>query len=135
GIPVRLFGSWTTLPAGPATLAAKTGSTILPVAIRRNPDGRTFHVQPLDPIEVASAAPADLLAAPPRGADPLQVAIAAAPDQWYSFKPMWPSTPEEAAALERRAAEMAAGIDSRPSAVAVDASAPVGSSLSTPDVA
>ena len=25
GIPVRLFGAWTTLPAGPAALAAKTG--------------------------------------------------------------------------------------------------------------
>ena len=35
GIPVRLFGAWTTLPAGPATLAAKTGATIVPVAIRR----------------------------------------------------------------------------------------------------
>src|SRR4030095_15827077 len=35
GIPVRLFDAWTTLPAGPATLAAKTGSRILPIAIRR----------------------------------------------------------------------------------------------------
>ena len=26
GVPVRLFGAWTTLPAGPATLAAKTGA-------------------------------------------------------------------------------------------------------------
>ena len=43
GIPVRLFGAWTALPAGPATLAAKTGSRILPITIRRQPDG-TFHV-------------------------------------------------------------------------------------------
>ena len=35
--------------------------------------------------------------------------IATAPDQWYSFKPMWPATDEEKAALERRAAEMAGG--------------------------
>ena len=35
GIPVRLFGSWTTLPAGPATLAAKTRSWIVSVHIRR----------------------------------------------------------------------------------------------------
>ena len=39
GVPVRLFGAWTTLPAGPATLAAKTSSVILPVAIRRGDDG------------------------------------------------------------------------------------------------
>ena len=35
GIPVRLFDAWTTLPAGPAVLAAKTGATIAPLAIRR----------------------------------------------------------------------------------------------------
>src|SRR5919109_116297 len=43
GIPVRLFGAWTALPAGPATLAAKTGSLILHVSIRRQAHG-TFHV-------------------------------------------------------------------------------------------
>ncbi|MFI5293207.1 MAG: lysophospholipid acyltransferase family protein, partial [Candidatus Limnocylindrales bacterium] len=43
GIPVRLFDAWTTLPAGPATLAAKTNSVILPVAIRRGAN-ETFHV-------------------------------------------------------------------------------------------
>ena len=35
GIPVRLFGDWTTLPAGPATLAAKTRSWIVSVHIKR----------------------------------------------------------------------------------------------------
>ena len=39
GIPVQLFGAWTALPAGPATLAAKTGSRILPITIHRQPDG------------------------------------------------------------------------------------------------
>jgi KDO2-lipid IV(A) lauroyltransferase len=109
GIPVKLFGAWTTLPAGPATLAAKTGSRILPVAIRRNDDGRTFHVQPFEAFDVPSSSPADLLAATQRIADSLAAAIAAVPDQWYSFKPMWPATAEEEAALERRAAAMAAG--------------------------
>jgi lauroyl/myristoyl acyltransferase len=107
GIPVRLFGAWTTLPAGPATLAAKTGSTILPVAVRRQPDGRTFHAEAFDAIDVPSTAPADLLAATQRIADALAASIAAAPDQWYSFKPLWPESAEEAAILERRAAEMA----------------------------
>jgi hypothetical protein len=36
-------------------------------------------------------------------ADALQATIAAAPDQWYNFKPIWPATPEESAELERRA--------------------------------
>ena len=43
--PVRLFDAWTTLPAGPATLAAKTGREILPVAIRRQP-GRPLPRRP-----------------------------------------------------------------------------------------
>lgn len=60
GIPVKLFDAWTTLPAGPATLAAKTGSRILPVTIRRNPDGWTFSVTWAAPISVASSNPADL---------------------------------------------------------------------------
>jgi phosphatidylinositol dimannoside acyltransferase len=107
GIPVRLFGSWTTLPAGPAALAAKTGSRILPVAIRRTPDNQ-FHVSYAPVIEVASAAPADLQRATQAVADALAETVAAAPDQWYSFKPMWPPTAEEAAELETRAATMLA---------------------------
>jgi KDO2-lipid IV(A) lauroyltransferase len=113
GIPVKLFGSWTTLPAGPATLAAKTSSRILPVAIRRTRDD-LFHVSYAPVIEVSSAAPADLQRATQAVADALADTVAAAPQQWYSFKPMWPSTPEEAAELEARAAAMLA--DDRPRA-------------------
>jgi phosphatidylinositol dimannoside acyltransferase len=111
GIPVRLFGAWTTLPAGPATLAAKTGSRILPLSIRRTPEG-LFHVAYAPLIDVESAAPADLQRATQAVADALAGTVGAAPEQWYSFKPMWPATPDEAAELERRAASMLA--DDRP---------------------
>jgi len=109
GIPVRMFGSWTALPAGPATLAAKTGSRILPITIRRQRDD-TFHVSWPAPIDVPSSDPAELLRATQALADALASTIAAAPDQWYSFKPMWPATVEEAADLERRAGIMGAGV-------------------------
>lgn len=109
GIPVRLFDAWTTLPAGPATLAAKTGAVILPVVARRLPDGR-FHATTEAPIRVASADPAELLRATQAIADALGRVIGAAPDQWYSFKPMWPDTDAEMADLAARAARMAAGI-------------------------
>ena len=108
GIPVRLFDGWTTLPAGPAALAAKTGSLILPLAIRRQPNGE-FAVAYSDPIEVASSAPADLQTATQAIADALAATIGAAPQQWYSFKPMWPDTPEEEAELAKRAATMLTG--------------------------
>ena len=107
GIPVRLFDAWTTLPAGPASLAAKTGATILPVVIRRTETGR-FRVTFDEPILVAGNAPAELQRATQAMADSLQRTIAAAPDQWYSFKPMWPETDEEAAELAARAAAMQA---------------------------
>jgi lauroyl/myristoyl acyltransferase len=108
GIPVRLFGEWTTLPAGPAALAAKTGSRILPVAIRRRDDG-TFRLSWSPPIEVHSSEPAELIRATQAMADALEATIGAAPDQWYSFKPIWPSTAEESAELERRALAALAG--------------------------
>jgi len=114
GIPVRLFGAWTTLPAGPAVLAAKSGSPILPMIVRRLPGGR-FLVTHDSLIEVASGDPAGIRRATQAVADALERAIAAAPEQWYSFKPIWPEDPAAAAELERRAAEMDDGtsLDSR----------------------
>jgi phosphatidylinositol dimannoside acyltransferase len=108
GIPVRLFDAWTTLPAGPAALAAKTGSRIVPVTIRRDSKDH-FHVSWDSPIDVPSSAPADLVRATQQLADALAASIKAAPEQWYSFKPMWPETAAESAALERRAADALAG--------------------------
>ncbi|HEY7523278.1 MAG TPA: hypothetical protein VH720_06440 [Candidatus Limnocylindrales bacterium] len=108
GIPVRLFDAWTTLPAGPATLAAKTRSRIMPVTIRRIDNDR-FHLAWGSSFEVPSTDPADLQRATQRIADALEASIGAAPEQWYSFKPVWPASDQESAALERRAAAMLAG--------------------------
>jgi lauroyl/myristoyl acyltransferase len=36
-------------------------------------------------------------------ADALEDMISAAPEQWYSFKPIWPQSSAEKDALERRA--------------------------------
>lgn len=108
GIPVRLFGHWTTLPAGPATLAAKTGALIAPLAIRRTAHGR-FRIELHEPFDVPSSDPADIQRATQRVADALESMVAAAPEQWYSFKPMWPDDPEDARELEERALRMLAG--------------------------
>ncbi|MBA2488578.1 MAG: lysophospholipid acyltransferase family protein [Chloroflexi bacterium] len=109
GIPVRLFRRWTCLPAGPAMLAARTGALILPVVNRRQPDG-TYIAHHDEPIEVADDSPASLLRATQAIADALEAMIAVAPEQWYSFKPVWPSTEAEEVALEARASQMAAGV-------------------------
>jgi phosphatidylinositol dimannoside acyltransferase len=108
GIPVQLFGSWTTLPAGPAVLAAKTGALITFMAVRRQPSGR-FRVETTEPLGVPSSNPADLQAATQRIAAHLEAALRAAPVQWYSFKQVWPDDPAEADELAARAAIMQSG--------------------------
>jgi len=108
GIPVQLFGAWTALPAGPATLAAKTSSRILPLITSRQPDGR-LRVAFGEMIVVASTEPAELQRATQAIADALAESIRPAPEQWYSFKPIWPETAAESADLERRARAMQAG--------------------------
>ncbi len=112
GIPVRFFGDWTTLPAGPAVLAAKSGAAIVPVVNRLAADGR-YHAEHGEPIEVAGDSPAEIQRATQAVADALQAAIAAEPSQWYCFKPIWPETPAEAAHLAERAAAALADRDER----------------------
>jgi lauroyl/myristoyl acyltransferase len=101
GIPVKMFDSWTTLPAGPAVLAAKFGSAIVPFSINRLPDGH-FHASADDPILVPSNSPSDIAIATQKVATALEGHISPAPEQWYIFKPIWPATEQEAARLEAR---------------------------------
>jgi KDO2-lipid IV(A) lauroyltransferase len=107
GQPVRLLGAWTTLPAGPAVLAAKTGATILPFWTVRRPDG-TFAGDAGAPILVGSTAPAEIARATQAIADALEPIIRAVPEQWCVFKPMWPDDPAEEAALAARAGAVSA---------------------------
>jgi KDO2-lipid IV(A) lauroyltransferase len=102
-VPVRLFGTWTTLPVGPALLAARTRAVIVPVVARRQPDGRYRPVM-YEPIEVPDSSPLSLARATQGIADALEDMIAAAPEQWYTFKPMWPASDAESDALAARAA-------------------------------
>jgi len=103
GQPVRLLGAWTTLPAGPATLAGRTGATILPFWTIRRPDG-SFAGDVGEPICVTSTDPAEIARATQAIADALEPVIRAAPEQWCVFKPMWPDDPVEEARLADQAA-------------------------------
>ena len=105
-VPVRLFGQWTTLPAGPAMLAARTGALIVPVFSYRQSSGRYF-VFHTDPIRVASSETAEIQRVTQRIADALESALGRAPEQWYSFQQVWPATAAEQAQLAERAAQAA----------------------------
>ncbi|HEY7942464.1 MAG TPA: lysophospholipid acyltransferase family protein, partial [Candidatus Limnocylindrales bacterium] len=106
-VPVRLFGAWTTLPAGPAVLAARTGALLVPVACRRLPDGH-YEAEHLEPIEVPDGSPAGVARATQAIADAVETMVREAPAQWYTFKRMWPATAAEAEALAVRAAQVLA---------------------------
>ncbi len=109
GEPVRFLGSWTTLPSGPAVLAARTGATIVPFWSRRLADG-TFDADIGEPILVASTEAAEIARATQAIADGLEPGLRSAPEQWCVFKPMWPDDPAEEERLAVRAAAIRAGI-------------------------
>ena len=85
GVEVEFFGERTTLPAGPAALAARFGVPLLPTAVYFKGDGHHAVVRP--PLELAGDATADTQAL----ARELEDLIRAAPEQWHLFQPNWPS--------------------------------------------
>ena len=107
GIPVQLFDEWTTLPAGPALLAARTNAVVVPVVCRALPDG-TYRASHYDPIEVADSSAEEIQRATQAIANAIEDMIAAAPEQWYTFKPVWPDTRREKDALAARVAALGA---------------------------
>lgn len=104
-VPVEFLGEPTTFPAGPATLSARSGAPILPVAARRT-GGDRFHAEGLPLIRAASDEPAEIYRATQELADRLGGVIAEDPGQWYMFRPVWPQTDAQRANA-RRALEAA----------------------------
>ncbi len=92
GVAVRFFGRETAVPAGPAVLALKTGATIVPVYMFRQPD-RSFEslifpaIQPVD----TGDRDRDTQTIMQRLVDTMQAVVRDRPDQWYMFRPMWPN--------------------------------------------
>jgi len=95
-VPVEFLGEATTFPAGPATLSARSGAPILPVACSRLPDER-FRTRGLPLIRAADDSPAEIYRATQALADALASVIAEDPGQWYMFRPVWPQTDAERA--------------------------------------
>ena len=92
GIEVNFGDERTTLPAGPAMLALRSGAALLPTAVYFRPRGRHLgKVRP--PIDVTRRGRLrdDVAAVTQRLADELVALIAAEPHQWHLFGPNWPS--------------------------------------------
>ena len=96
GVPVEFFGEVTTLPAGPATLALRSGAPVLPTAVyfTDRKDGHLGMVrQPLDLSRSGDGLRADVAAGTQALAGELEYLIRRAPHQWHLFQPNWPSDP------------------------------------------
>jgi lauroyl/myristoyl acyltransferase len=92
GIPVTLFGEETTLPAGPISLAARTGAVVLPVGTYFDAGpGHTFVVHP--PLEIPDVPDQDqrVRVGTQRLADVVEMIVRRAPEQWHLIVPNWPS--------------------------------------------
>jgi KDO2-lipid IV(A) lauroyltransferase len=95
GVPVTFFGETTTLPAGPATLALRSGAPILPTAIyfTRRVHGHLGVVRPPVPLQRQGRLRDDVARITQLLAGELEVLIRRAPDQWHLQQPNWPSDP------------------------------------------
>lgn len=99
GVPVTFFGRPTTMPGGPALLAARTGAALLPAVCRFDGAGWRFVVHP--PVTVAG--PGRLrdrvTAAMQQVADAFAGSLAEHPEDWHVLGRIWAGVgPDPAAA-------------------------------------
>lgn len=91
GVEVELFGERTTMPAGPATLALRTGAALITAAVYSGPgrDHRGVVDPPIDTTRTGSLR-ADVQRITQEIATRFERAIRRAPEQWHVFQPVWP---------------------------------------------
>lgn len=94
GIDVELFGERTTLPAGPATMALRTGAPLLPTAVYFDGKGHRGVVRPPLDLTRQGSLREDVARITQVLAHELEGLISAAPEQWHVFQPNWPSDHE-----------------------------------------
>lgn len=91
GVEVEFFGERTTLPAGPATLALRTGAPLCPTAVYFEGDKRKGMVRPALKVERQGRLREDVARITQDLAYELEILIREAPDQWHLLQPNWPS--------------------------------------------
>ena len=91
GVPVEFFGEKTTLPAGPATLALRTGSPLIPSAVYwRDNTRHAISTPPLD-TKRRGKLREDVARLTQDLARDFEYLISQAPEQWHMLSPNWPS--------------------------------------------
>jgi KDO2-lipid IV(A) lauroyltransferase len=95
GVAVQFFGRTTSVPAGAATLAIRTGAAILPAVMVRAPSGSGFiaHIGTVIRVQRhAQSSDEEARVLMQRVMTWLENVIRRYPDQWYMFRQMWPAT-------------------------------------------
>jgi lauroyl/myristoyl acyltransferase len=95
GIEVDMFGAPTRLPAGPVTLALRTGAPILPVAVYFGPGGNEHLAVIRPPLDLTRRGRLrdDILAGTRLLAAELEALVERAPTQWHLMQPYWADDP------------------------------------------
>jgi KDO2-lipid IV(A) lauroyltransferase len=95
GVEVEFFGERTTVPAGPAFFALRTGAALLPLAtyFTRKSDGHHAVVRPPIPVERQGSLREDVARITQLLMIEVEGLIRRAPEQWHLFQPNWPSDP------------------------------------------
>lgn len=93
GVEVDFFGEKTALPAGPATLALRTGAALLPAAVYFEPrtDQHLGVVMPALDTTRRAGLRADVSRITQEVAVAFESLIRRAPTQWHLMQPNWPS--------------------------------------------
>ncbi len=91
GVPVEFFGEVTTLPAGPALLALRSGAPIIPTACYFHGDGIRADCRPPLDTERRGRLREDVQRVTQDLAHVFEDMIAKAPEQWHLMQPNWPS--------------------------------------------
>jgi phosphatidylinositol dimannoside acyltransferase len=94
GVEVEFFGERTTLPAGAAALALRTGAPLLPVVVYSGPGNWHTGIvhPPLDTTRRGSIRE-DIVRVTQNLARTFEHDIRAYPEQWHLYQPNWPSDP------------------------------------------
>jgi phosphatidylinositol dimannoside acyltransferase len=99
GIEVEFFGETTTMPAGPATLALRTGAVLVTGVVYTGPgrDHRAVVEPPIDTTRLGTLRQ-DVARLTQEIATRLEGLIRQAPEQWHVFQPLWLADRSEDAA-------------------------------------
>ena len=93
GIEVEFFGERTTVPAGPAFFALRTGAALLPLGtyFAKGLDQHKTVVRPAINVQRTGSLRDDMSRATQDLVHELEALIKKSPEQWHLFQPNWPS--------------------------------------------